>query len=686
MRRWIRSLMVATWVVGSCAARGQAVADGAVADEERLQAFYADLVLDALDGRDWLLTDGFIDVALTRRAAERGLSVTLVPMVVRKGDAGNWRKAVATLGSEPLDVAVELGPIVFLREWLRSAPQDVAKRVATMAIPDLWSSAGMVALPNGPLFLGSADAVAAAANLDQRLARHREIWDAVGEQLVGVATSSPKLAETRSRLRRQCGLVANNLGVLLQRADRAGEAFEAFTRARLLDPQNVSALLNRAVCVKRGVRPELAEQIAKELEGLRENTPDPRTLWALTQLYGVVEHPEDFVALGWAWALSGVPAAEKPRWEAALEKVDAAQRDAVRRQLEAVHAGQTGGTDGDLRVLEALRDEKRRGEAYIVLARRAVGQGQFDAAEAWLAKASAAGVPTTALAAEKASLLTAQGKAPEARALLEAAVAEQPDAWQLWALLTTLLAELKDADALAAAVRKLEALPNVEAYHVLVAKGRLHALQGQAWPARDAFQRALVEKPSAVLLYDLILPLDFALADKRAGEQHADALLQNVPTHAFANYVKGALLLERKDYAAAENYFRRSLASAVTLHALNDFAVLLLETRRPEEAERTARAALELDSDASAAWDTLAAALTALERHDEAHAALEKAIAAGGSDDPRILLHWAQSSHRRGDSAVAKEAADKVHDVRAKLSPMERDALLKLRDALQRGK
>jgi predicted Zn-dependent protease len=214
----------------------------------------------------------------------------------------------------------------------------------------------------------------------------------------------------------------------------------------------------------------------------------------------------------------------------------------------------------------------------------------------------------------------------------------------------------------------------------------LYSLKGQAWPARDAFQRALAEKPGAFFLYDLILPMDFALADKRAAEQHADTLLKVLPNHAFGNYIKGALLLERKDYKAAEGYFRRSLDSAVTLQALNDFAVLLLETRRPEEAERAARAALEISDKEAAVWDTLASALTALERHDEAYEALEKATAAGGVGDPRILLHWAQALHRRGDTARAKEAAEKAHANRTQLDPLERDALLKLRDALQRGK
>jgi hypothetical protein len=80
--------------------------------------------------------------------------------------------------------------------------------------------------------------------------------------------------------------------------------FAGQTKERLSSRQSsafVSGVVKDAFSLFLTSNTELAEQIGKELEGLRENTPDPRTLWALTQLHGVVEHPEDFVALGWAW-------------------------------------------------------------------------------------------------------------------------------------------------------------------------------------------------------------------------------------------------------------------------------------------------------------------------------------------------------------------------------------------------
>lgn len=657
-------------------------------DEARLRQFHADRCLDALEGRDWLLTDVQSLDALEARAKERGLALTLVPIVQRTGVSDAWRQAVPTLGHEPLGVAAELGPIVFVRMWLRLAPQETVKRLAVMVLPDLWSAEGMAAVPNGLLFLGASDAASVRDGLDARLAKHRELWDEVGEQLATTPSSSPALAELRLRLRRQVAWVANNLGVLLEGAERPADAFEAYTRARAIDPQNASALLNRAVCVKRGVRPELSEQIGQELEGLRENMPDPRMLWSLTQAFGEVVHPEEFLPLGWAWALSGIPASDKARWQKALESVAEEHRDAVRRQLEASQAGQTGMTDGDLRLLDALgsKEGSARGEALIVLARRAAGRGRVDEAERWLAQAEASGVPAVTLTAERVALLTAAGKPDDARNLLEKALADHPSAWQLLVLRGTLQADAKDVAGLEGTVAKLEAVEGVDPYHVQVAKGRLLALQGKNWQARDLLLQAIKGKPAAVFLYDLVLPLDFALDDKRSAEQHADALLQAIPSHAFANYVKGSLLLERKEYPVAETFFRRSLEAAETLYALNDFAVLLIETKRPQDAERIARRTLELDPAVAAAWDTLASALEAQGRGDEAFAALEKAVACEGSDDPRIQFHWAKALHQRGDAARAQAAADKAHAGRLKLDPRTREELLVLRDALKRAK
>jgi tetratricopeptide (TPR) repeat protein len=124
----------------------------------------------------------------------------------------------------------------------------------------------------------------------------------------------------------------------------------------------------------------------------------------------------------------------------------------------------------------------------------------------------------------------------------------------------------------------------------------------------------------------------------------------------------------------------------MTVPALNDFAVLLLETKRPREAEAIARRATELNGRLAAAWDTLATALVALDRHDEAYAAMEKAMAAEGAQDPRIQLHWARMLYQRGDREPAKEAAEKAHAERLQLNPREREELLRLRDKLKLDK
>src|SRR5690606_31645010 len=131
---------------------------------------------------------------LDRRAEARGMTLTLVPVVQRPGVSDAWRDQVAALGNKRLEVAAELGPVVFLREWMRTSPETAVKRLALMALPDLWAAAGLVEVPSGLLFLGAPNAVSANADMDARQAKHLALWDEAGEQIARTQTTSPALA------------------------------------------------------------------------------------------------------------------------------------------------------------------------------------------------------------------------------------------------------------------------------------------------------------------------------------------------------------------------------------------------------------------------------------------------------------------------------------------------------------
>lgn len=651
----------------------------------KLQIQFAHECLDSLDGRDWLLVDAINQPVIEQVARERNIDLTFVPMVGHAADSEPWRKAVKEFGTEKLEAAAELGPLVFIRSWMRSSPEEAVRRLALLVLPDLWADAGLCTLPNGIVFLGASDCEAAASNLEERLSRHERLWDRVAEDWIIPFAGQASHNETLRWLRRQVGWVANELGVLHIKAGEEEKALGIFTRARALDPQNVSALLNRASCVKQRIRPELAETIAQELDGLRENLPDGRILWNLTQIFGTVVRPDDFLPLGWLWVLSGVSAADTTVWQEVLEQLAEEYREPLLQQLQASHAGQTGLTGADLQLVEGLEEPEQRVEKLVMVARRAATRGRTDNAMFWLGKAAEAGASADSITIERATVLNIGGKNSEAVDILEKATKEQPEKVAFWSMLLTLQAELGNAEGLELALERLDTHENADLFfEKLVGRARLMVLLGKPGQARELLQQAIESRPDHAILYDLILPLDYKMADKRAAGKHAEKLLEMLPEHAFGNYIRGSLLMEKKDYPGAESFFRRSIATTPSLHALNDLAVLLIETKRHPEAEQIARAALRYNERLAAPWDTLASALEAQGRSDEAFEAMKKALTGEGADDVRIQLHWAEMLFRRDAHEEAQEVAQQVHERRMELSSQERDSLQRLRDELRR--
>ena len=145
--------------------------------------------------------------------------------------------------------------------------------------------------------------------------------------------------------------------------------------------------------------------------------------------------------------------------------------------------------------------------------------------------------------------------------------------------------------------------------------------------AQEAIRKALREgKVKLAAIGDRLLTIDTALRDYDSVEKDAIDLLCLDRHNPTANAAIGSLNCSRGDYARAERYLRRALATGkASIAAKNDLAYALLKLDRADEAEPLARAAVAAYGESWAIRETLAAVLIRLDRIDEAEREFAKA-------------------------------------------------------------
>jgi tetratricopeptide (TPR) repeat protein len=264
------------------------------------------------------------------------------------------------------------------------------------------------------------------------------------------------------------------------------------------------------------------------------------------------------------------------------------------------------------------------------LAAVALTRGNCDEARDWLERARLAGAPASTLAIPSAALLSASGRTEEALDALRALTDSQAGHLEAWSLLADLL--LRQNNTAEVEKRVLPAMVKAAGTgdHVLI-----HLVRAALLRARQPFDPVAVQtsllcalklRPDLVAIHGELLQLDFDFGSMADRERDALAVLRVVPEHAFANYLLGTVLLARGELSRAEDLFRRSLAARPTPLAHNDLAETLRGLGKLPEAEKSARAALALDGQSYAAWDTLGCVLLDAGRVDEAEQAVARAL------------------------------------------------------------
>ena len=211
---------------------------------------------------------------------------------------------MAALFEDPrLKSLVQVGLEPFLDEWFSGTP-GLEKEVAVLVSPDVWFSTGYTPVPDRVLFLGVTNT--AAVNADRLYAGQKSFWDQYKEILPKESKKSSLVSNWNRWIESHVGKVANNTGVLLEDLGRGKEAFEAYTMARTIDTNNLSALLNQLTLANAESLPD-EPRLQGELAEYERRIRGRLDIWLLSYHYGYVRNPEAFANRGWLWAMSGKP-------------------------------------------------------------------------------------------------------------------------------------------------------------------------------------------------------------------------------------------------------------------------------------------------------------------------------------------------------------------------------------------
>jgi len=649
---------------------------------------FAGKILDKMGERSWFVTDGTLDAHLQIMAKDRGKELNLVclqkdldPYYLKKMEHIIEEKGLFT-GSDLVSMksTLRLGILPFVQDWF-AIDEDVANKVAVFGVPDFWYSALLVPYSDFLFFSGCKD-------INQFkdtpfVDKYFTFWD---EMLAVLPKFKKKdndqAAWLAANLRRHLGFVGNNLGVMLEDLERDDEAFKIYTKIHdEIDPENVSAMINRFEMARRGVESAdpYRDSIERELKDFVANLKHRYPLWSLSRYYGYVRSPHIFAELGYGWALSGQTHAALAGINRAIDLLPANERIQNLNSLATIYS-MTDQSEQSAEVYrEIISNDPNNRRALIGLGRLAVKGGSFKDASEWFEKAAKVTDDRDAGGLEWAFVHLMNNDFDKARQALQQTTDLQPNNLNAWALLAHLQLQKDEIDDVEDIILpKMEKIAGTtDNYFVQITRAMTAMKKGDKFLrlAREGFIRATKLNQSAVYLNDIILELDIRMNDQESALLHARQVLRKNRKHALGNYVMGSLRLRERAYGEAEDFLRRSVAAKPIYAALNDLAETLRRIRKFDDAEDFARQAVKMQPDQYIGWETLAAVLVdAGQNLEEAESAVRKSVSLN-QKDLRVQITLARVLVKKGDIEKAREVIYRVKSRQQELMPFEREEL-----------
>lgn len=652
---------------------------------------FAREILAAMNGRTWLVSNGYLDNHLLVQA--HMLKQPLVLVTLRRVETQLSKEPlVRQIAENPifaghnlqrLQNALSLGTVRFLMEWF-TTDEDAGRNVMVFATPDLWTACGYKAVPEGFAFGGvKPGKVPEFSGLIERnerfVARLLPLFDKSNAQV-------PFLAMLHEMLLMKAGLAANELGVMLDDANEHEAAYQAYARASQIDSDNISAAINIfALADSQKLHPEshgsLKKKVRSVIAGRKYQTS---MLTGILQNYGTVRQQAFYRQQSVLWMTQGMDsvAVEKNRKALALSQ----QTGAAALVENASFYFQSGDSaKAEDCYVSALELDPSNKEALAGMSMLMTMKRDAKVAEKWLLRALAAGVDKDTVLYQTIKLALLKGDIAGALKQLKEATEKFPLDYRYWYLRADLLLQQGDRQSV-----EFQLLPGMQAalkdpkhFVILAVRGFLLRAKGPKFyrEARQTLFRALAANASLPEVWNAIFEIDIALGDITFMEADARQRLLTEPDHALANYLMGAALIRRNALREAEDFFRRSIENTPTVLAFNDLAECLRLQQKLVEAETFARRALVIEPNLLPAMDTLAGVLCDAGKHEEASQWALKTLAKR-PDRPAFQLTLLRIRVKQGDSAGVNE----LLKVLAELKTAIPEALQKEIDVLMKKK
>lgn len=589
-------------------------------------------MMKPLAGRKWILSDGYMDNNLLLAADAQHAPVRIINPRLSRHDA--YLKYLASMfENERMKKLAMIGLPPLLNEWFNENPA-VTGQVATVASADQWVSGGYVPYPAHGLFFGTK----ALDELDADRLYQENL------QFVNELATALHAAPKRNVGQGYAGLgsmhlskIQNNTGVLLEDMGNTDQAFAAYQRAREVNTNNISALMNMLALAMNEDRPE-KEQLQQEFDELTENLSTRMGIWALSQTCGYVRNPGVYAQRGMAWALSGKPRLAINEISRAMELGGSSPR--LQNILAALYFQADMDTESESTFMGILEEHPEDASALLGLARIAMRRNDFSTARSYLQRIKELGHDTVQIRMEEAVLEALAGNPDRALSVFEHIVDRDPKNMRAWGALALLAAEQRNEaltdQAVAALAGNLERRPGLGIILAYVEMNR------ENYPkAREFLEGVLARQPGNRQALDMVLRIDLSGRRMDKAETHAEQMLRLDPRHAFANYVMGTIMYNRGQYALAEQFIRVSLLRDEDPRALNDLAWLLQQRGADEEALRMIEKSLQIDNRNPSSWDTYGVILIKLGRLQDAEEAVSLALSQEPGN-PGYVLHMAQ--------------------------------------------